>query len=133
MSASSMAAFQPALHLLRLACMCIQIESEDLLFTLETVVEKFGEEIAPYAVGLCQHLAAAFWRIQVGSICPAITSTNRLWRPPVHPVHVGGAATPPCCAQPEAQACRLECTAALHLCCALHVYPVTPQPKITFN
>eukprot|EP00891_Asterochloris_glomerata_P009638 jgi/Astpho2/9638/fgenesh1_pm.00146_%23_24_t len=41
-----------------------QIESEDLLFTLETVVEKFGEEIAPYAVGLCQHLAAAFWRIQ---------------------------------------------------------------------
>ena len=59
----------PALHPFRLACVCIQIESEDLLFTLETVVEKFGEEIAPYAVGLCQHLAAAFWRIQVGSVC----------------------------------------------------------------
>ena len=60
---------KPALHSFRLACVCIQIESEDLLFTLETVVEKFGEEIAPYAVGLCQHLAAAFWRIQVGSVC----------------------------------------------------------------
>jgi len=27
-----------------------EVESEDLVFTLETIVEKFGEEIAPYAV-----------------------------------------------------------------------------------
>lgn len=66
----------PALHSLRQACVCTQIESEDLLFTLETVVEKFGEEIAPYAVGLCQHLAAAFWRIQVGSICHSMVEPH---------------------------------------------------------
>ncbi|KAF3451243.1 hypothetical protein FNV43_RR07338 [Rhamnella rubrinervis] len=29
---------------------------------LETIVDKFGEEMAPYALGLCQNLAAAFWR-----------------------------------------------------------------------
>lgn len=39
-----------------------QVESEDLVFTLETIVEKFGEEMAPYAVGVCQHLTQAFWR-----------------------------------------------------------------------
>lgn len=33
-----------------------EIENEDLVFTLETIVEKFGEEMAPYALGLCQHL-----------------------------------------------------------------------------
>ena len=38
------------------------MESEDLVFTLETIVEKFGEEIAPYAVGLTQNLTAAFWK-----------------------------------------------------------------------
>ncbi|RID62109.1 hypothetical protein BRARA_E01202 [Brassica rapa] len=27
-----------------------------------TIVDKFGEEMAPYAFGLCQNLAAAFWR-----------------------------------------------------------------------
>ena len=43
-----------------------QVESEDVVFTLETIVEKFGEEMAPYAVGLCQHLTQAFWRLQVG-------------------------------------------------------------------
>ena len=37
-----------------------------MVFTLETIVEKFGEEMAPYAVGLCQHLTQAFWRLQVG-------------------------------------------------------------------
>ena len=35
------------------------------MFALETIVEKFGEEIAPFAVGLCQHLAAAFTRLLV--------------------------------------------------------------------
>ena len=39
------------------------MDNDDLVGTLETIVEKFGEEMAPYAVGLCQHLTAAFWRI----------------------------------------------------------------------
>ncbi|KAG9136185.1 hypothetical protein Leryth_003793 [Lithospermum erythrorhizon] len=39
-----------------------EIENEDLVFTLETIVDKFGEEMAPYALGLCQNLAAAFWK-----------------------------------------------------------------------
>ena len=46
----------------------MQVDNEDLIFTLETVVERFGEEMAPYAVGLTQHLAAAFWRMQVSLI-----------------------------------------------------------------
>ncbi|KAA8527329.1 hypothetical protein F0562_034574 [Nyssa sinensis] len=37
-----------------------EVENEDLVFTLETIVDKFGEEMAPYALGLCQNLAAAF-------------------------------------------------------------------------
>ncbi|KAF6165461.1 hypothetical protein GIB67_028020 [Kingdonia uniflora] len=32
------------------------VENEDLVFTLETIVDKFGEEMAPYALGLCQNL-----------------------------------------------------------------------------
>ena len=40
-----------------------QVESEDLVFTLETIVEKFGEDIAPYALGLTTNLAAAFWKM----------------------------------------------------------------------
>ncbi|KAF5762015.1 putative importin-beta domain, armadillo-like helical, exportin-2, central domain-containing protein [Helianthus annuus] len=39
-----------------------EVENEDLVFTLETIVDKFGEEMAPYAVGLCQNLAATFWK-----------------------------------------------------------------------
>ncbi|GMI96070.1 enhanced miRNA activity 1, SUPER SENSITIVE TO ABA AND DROUGHT2, UNARMED 9 [Hibiscus trionum] len=39
-----------------------EVENEDLVFTLETIVDKFGEEMAPYALGLCQNLAAAFSR-----------------------------------------------------------------------
>ncbi|KAK3257312.1 hypothetical protein CYMTET_33436, partial [Cymbomonas tetramitiformis] len=39
-----------------------EVENEDLVFTLETIVEKFGEEIAPYAIGLTQNLVAAFWK-----------------------------------------------------------------------
>ncbi|KAL5072074.1 hypothetical protein RYX36_022961, partial [Vicia faba] len=39
-----------------------EVENEDLVFTLETIVDKFGEQMAPYALGLCQNLAAAFWR-----------------------------------------------------------------------
>ncbi|XP_062223323.1 importin beta-like SAD2 [Phragmites australis] len=44
-----------------------EIENEDLVFTLETIVDKFGEEMAPYALGLCQNLAAAFWRCMASS------------------------------------------------------------------
>ena len=33
-----------------------EVENEDLVFTLETIVDKFGEEMAPYALGLCQNL-----------------------------------------------------------------------------
>ncbi|XP_058093575.1 importin beta-like SAD2 isoform X2 [Magnolia sinica] len=39
-----------------------EVENEDLVFTLETIVDKFGVEMAPYALGLCQNLAAAFWK-----------------------------------------------------------------------
>ncbi|GJT09582.1 importin beta-like SAD2 [Tanacetum coccineum] len=39
-----------------------EVENEDLVFTLETIVEDFGEEMAPYAIGLCQKLADAFWK-----------------------------------------------------------------------
>lgn len=37
-----------------------EVENEDLVFTLETIVDKFGEEMAPYAVGLCQNLVIHF-------------------------------------------------------------------------
>ena len=53
-----------------------QVESEDVVFTLETIVEKFGEEMAPFAVGLCQHLTQAFWRLQV-TLSKAITIPAR--------------------------------------------------------
>ena len=46
----------------------LQIDNEDLVFTLETIVEKFEEDMAPYALGLCQHLTQAFWRLQVSFI-----------------------------------------------------------------
>lgn len=35
-----------------------EVENEDLVFTLETIVEKFDEEMAPYALGLCQNLVS---------------------------------------------------------------------------
>jgi importin-7 len=43
------------------------VDNEDLVMTLEMVVDKFGEDIAPYAVGLCQQLVRAFTRIQEGA------------------------------------------------------------------
>ena len=33
-----------------------EVENEDLVFILETIVDKFGEEMAPKALGLCQNL-----------------------------------------------------------------------------
>jgi len=35
-----------------------EVENEDLVFTLETIVDKFGEEMAPFAFGLCQNLVS---------------------------------------------------------------------------
>lgn len=39
-----------------------QVENEELVFTLEVIVEKFGDDIAPYAVNLARNLTAAFWK-----------------------------------------------------------------------
>ena len=39
-----------------------QVESEDIVYTLETITEKFGEEIAPYALGMTTNLAQAYWK-----------------------------------------------------------------------
>lgn len=39
-----------------------EVENEDLVFTLETIIEKFGEEMAPYALGLVTNLANTFWK-----------------------------------------------------------------------
>lgn len=38
-----------------------EVENEDLVFTLETIVDKFGEEMAPYAFGLCQNLVMLYF------------------------------------------------------------------------
>lgn len=43
-----------------------EVENEDLVFTLEVLVEKFGEEIAPFALGLVQNLTAVFWKCTKG-------------------------------------------------------------------
>lgn len=39
-----------------------QVDNEDLVFTLEAMVDKFGEAIAPYAVQMAQQLAGAFYK-----------------------------------------------------------------------
>ena len=39
-----------------------EVENEDLVLTLETIVERFGEEIAPFAQGLTTSLCGVFWR-----------------------------------------------------------------------
>ena len=41
-----------------------------MVFALETIVENFGSEMAPFAVGLCQHLSQAFWRLQASQALP---------------------------------------------------------------
>ena len=60
----------------------LQVESEDVVFALETIVENFGDEMAPFAVGLCQHLTQAFWRLQVSQWLP----TSKECTPPSHEV-----------------------------------------------
>lgn len=47
----------------------MQVDNEDLVLTLEAIVEKFEDEMAPFAVGLTQHLAAAFWRATEAEVC----------------------------------------------------------------
>ncbi len=37
-----------------------QVDNEDLVFTLEVLVEKFAEQIAPFAVDLARQLVGAF-------------------------------------------------------------------------
>ncbi|KAG1660790.1 hypothetical protein FOA52_011331 [Chlamydomonas sp. UWO 241] len=39
-----------------------EVDAEDLLATLESIVEKFDEEIAPFALQMSQQLGAAFWK-----------------------------------------------------------------------
>ncbi|GIL84239.1 hypothetical protein Vretimale_15865 [Volvox reticuliferus] len=39
-----------------------QVDNEDLVFTLEVLVDKFGEEVGPYAVQMATQLAGAFWK-----------------------------------------------------------------------
>ena len=41
------------------------MDHEDLMFSLEVVVEKFASDMPPYALHLVQHLAAGFWKIVV--------------------------------------------------------------------
>ncbi|KAL4855989.1 Importin beta-like SAD2 [Chlorella vulgaris] len=40
-----------------------ELDNEDLTFSLETVIEKFADDMAPYAAGLMQQLVLQFWRI----------------------------------------------------------------------
>uniref|UniRef100_A0A7R9YU85 Importin N-terminal domain-containing protein n=1 Tax=Chlamydomonas euryale TaxID=1486919 RepID=A0A7R9YU85_9CHLO len=39
-----------------------EVDAEELLSTLEAIVEKFDEEIAPFALQMAQQLGAAFWK-----------------------------------------------------------------------
>eukprot|EP00967_Tisochrysis_lutea_P021776 scaffold24773_cov18-Tisochrysis_lutea.AAC.3 len=41
-------------------CFCAQLDAEDLVFSLEALVDKFGPEISPYAGEMVKQLAAAF-------------------------------------------------------------------------
>jgi hypothetical protein len=45
---------------------CAQVENEDLVFTLETMVEKFGDEIAPYAVSRLLRPGPLLCQLRVG-------------------------------------------------------------------
>lgn len=39
-----------------------EVDNEDLIFTLEGIVEKFGDDIAPYAVNMARQLTQAFYK-----------------------------------------------------------------------
>ena len=70
-----------------------------MVFALETIVENFGGEMAPFAVGLCQHLARAFWRLQVSLDRPTLSCHTLILRQ----YHVGMLIV-----QPAWQACCME-------------------------
>ena len=77
-----------------------QVDNEDLVLTLEAMVEKFEDEMAPFALGLTQHLAAAFWRALEAEVPPR---PPPLSRPPLRlPARVipppSLRARPPACA-----------------------------------
>lgn len=56
-----------------------EVESEDLVFTLETIVEKFGEEIAPYAmVGSTWSRVACYVLRTSNPLLPLPTRRERL-------------------------------------------------------
>jgi len=40
-----------------------EVDTEDIIFTLEAIVEKFGEEISPFALQLLEQLVSAFWKL----------------------------------------------------------------------
>lgn len=40
-----------------------EIESDDLVATLESLIDKFGAEMAPYSVALCQRLTESFMKL----------------------------------------------------------------------
>lgn len=62
-----------------------QVDNEDLVLTLEAMVEKFEDEMAPFALGLTHHLAAAFWRALEAEVrpCPPALSSPPLPSPPL--------------------------------------------------
>ena len=41
-----------------------EVENEDLVFTLEVLVRKLDEEMAPYALGLIQNLVRAAYEMR---------------------------------------------------------------------
>ncbi len=41
-----------------------QVENEEMITTLEALIETFSDDMAQYATQLAQHLANAFWRVQ---------------------------------------------------------------------
>ena len=50
-------------------------EIDDLVQTLETLVECFGEDIAPYALDLVRQLTQAFWRLQ--QVLPPVPAAGK--------------------------------------------------------
>jgi hypothetical protein len=39
------------------------VDYDDLIYALKEIVDKYGEEVAPYAVSLCQKLSEAYLRL----------------------------------------------------------------------
>ena len=39
------------------------VDYDDLIYALKEIVDKYGEEVAPYSVSLCQKLSEAYLRV----------------------------------------------------------------------